>query len=841
MRAQTCVLVCKHGLHTEMNFSGKIFTFFYGLIVLVVLAVSVLAARAARSRLTLEHLNRYRALGASLAESLTLMEALGEQVSLNALYALRSIESTSGRPSDQELDELARSFGVTSFYITDEKGRFVRSSDTPLDQQTQSIFGFCDDYRLLLTGKSVVEVTPIVIGNPTPRPTKFVSIANASRDGILESSYDLRFIGKILDKIVQGDVGVSTAALFSPNGTLLGEMDTGGELHWRNRDLPFVPWFGERLQSTFTDFSTRVQASTKQCCECRIDGVSKEKLEYHYVLRFRVSSAALINDIVRVQFAIGSVATVVAAVAALLAHLLAKRLVIGLKSIEETAAQIMASGSLTGRVPAPSGQDEVFRLAQTFNSMMASLEQAVGKSVEAERLGAIEKVASQVAHDIRSPLAAVKMVAADLTQIPEDARCLMRSAVFRIEDIANHLLNVRKGRVSESDAADCHLASDIVETLVSEKRTEYREHLRINIEAQVSASAYGTFICVNATPLKNVLSNLINNAVDALADKRGHVSVEVRLENVQVVIEVRDDGCGIPEELLSKLGEAELTHGKNNGNGIGVASAQQVIKAWKGDLEYDSTIGQGTTARIRLPVAKAPRWFCPALILGARAKVVVLDDDVSIHHIWSERFERLGGIEVIHLSTPDSLASWLEGPGPDVSDLFLMDHELLGVRVDGLDLIKTHGLQEQSVLVTSRAQEAPVLARAEVLGVQIVPKSAAPHIPMRHMVPDNRSTIILIDDDHLVRRMWTSVASSHNKTVDAFERLAEFLRVADGVDPSTPIYVDLNLGNGERGDAASKVLHRRGFQRIFYATGDRMNRAEVPPWISGVCGKEGPF
>ncbi len=251
--------------------------------------------------------------------------------------------------------------------------------------------------------------------------------------------------------------------------------------------------------------------------------------------------------------------------------------------------------------------------------------------------------------------------------------------------------------------------------LVCEKRTEFR---------------------VNPTRLKSVFSNLINNAVEAIDNANGQVTIGLKVNEVRVIIEVKDNGRGMPAEVCEKLGKTEVSYGKKQGNGIGVLSTARIIQGWQGYLTYASSPGVGTVAYLILPLAEPPAWFCPELILQKNMTVIILDDDVSIHHIWSERFERYADVKIEHLSTPDGLASWLAQKQSDGPELLLMDHELLGFAKDGLDLIQEHHLQERAVLVTSRAQEAEVLKRSQGMGVRIVPKSAAPSIPLRHVGPE---------------------------------------------------------------------------------------------------------
>src|SRR5206468_1552475 len=86
------------------------------------------------------------------------------------------------------------------------------------------------------------------------------------------------------------------------------------------------------------------------------------------------------------------------------------------------------------------------------------------------------------------------------------------------------------------------------------------------------------------------------------------------------------------------------TFGKADGHGLGLYGAQQVLKAWGGELRIASVPGEGTTVTVRLPRAETPCWFVPRLELRPGAAVVVLDDELSMHQLWAERFHRLGSV-----------------------------------------------------------------------------------------------------------------------------------------------------------------------------------------------------
>jgi PAS domain S-box-containing protein len=101
--------------------------------------------------------------------------------------------------------------------------------------------------------------------------------------------------------------------------------------------------------------------------------------------------------------------------------------------------------------------------------------------------------------------------------------------------------------------------------------------------------------------LRQVWLNLVNNALDAMAGK-GELTVRWRVTDAQrALVEVEDQGAGIPPEVLPRVGEPFFTT-KNGGTGLGVAIAQRIVERHGGTLGFESTPGRGTIARVSLPV-----------------------------------------------------------------------------------------------------------------------------------------------------------------------------------------------------------------------------------------------
>ncbi len=360
-------------------------------------------------------------------------------------------------------------------------------------------------------------------------------------------------------------------------------------------------------------------------------------------------------------------------------------------------------------------------------------------------LSATKLISSQVAHDIRSPLASLEMLTDDMSNFPEDKRVVLRSAINRIRDIANSLLQDSKEAfinlsplegsitVFSSEITKDVLLLPLMESLVSEKRMQFRKKLGLSINLIRTPSSYGVFSKVQVTEFKRVLSNLIDNAVESIIDSSGSVNISLSVEDFCSAILIEDTGKGICAENLKRLGERGATFNKEGGSGLGLYHAVNTIKSWGGALTVDSKEREGTRIFIKLPLVEPLAWFVPVLKLNEKSKLVIFDDDMSIHEIWKSRMSTMNRADVnlIHLSNSFDLRKYFGNHFDDLENiLFLMDFEILSAEETGLDLIIELGLNKYCALVTSRYDDERIQQTCVRLGIKLIPKSMCSLIPI---------------------------------------------------------------------------------------------------------------
>lgn len=495
------------------------------------------------------------------------------------------------------------------------------------------------------------------------------------------------------------------------------------------------------------------------------------------------------------------------------------------------------------------------------------------ESIKLESQSKLSRLSKQVAHDIRSPLSALNLVISSFKDIPEEKRLIIRNAVQRINDIANDLLQKsKKTEVTILDGVNkCEnlanlknntvslkptvlLLPTVIDSIVSEKRTQYRDKMKIRIEADLKNS-FGVFAIANASELSRVISNLINNSVEAFTDSSGEIVIGVRSFQEQAKIFVKDNGRGIPNEIIKKMGQFGISFGKDmsnsdSGNGIGIYHAKKTIESWQGQFAIQSTIGVGTLIEIFLPKSQNPKWFASEILIPSGTTVVSVDDDLSIHQIWKDRLETLVAnsfdIKLISFTSTNEFMNFQL----DESMIFLVDYEFLNQNLSGLDLILNRNLNSKAILVTSRHDELNIQEICERNQIKILPKQLAGFVPINikpklQKTMDKKLDYILLDNDPLIRSTWKINAESQGHQIKIYSNNSELMADIATIDNSTRLYIDSNLGldrqgNEIKGEDIAREIFELGFFNIFLATGYEPDKFSTLSFLKGVVGKDPP-
>lgn len=216
----------------------------------------------------------------------------------------------------------------------------------------------------------------------------------------------------------------------------------------------------------------------------------------------------------------------------------------------------------------------------------------------AEQLAMVGELAAGIAHEIRNPLTVVKgfvQFRGPDQPLGEDNYSLILSEVERIEALINEFLLFSKPRTLETKV--CRVEEIVKDTVLMTKS----HAIMHNVDIVDIYAPYLPSVEVDPSLLKQVFVNLIKNAIEAMPDG-GVLTVTVYVRAQKMMIEFKDDGVGMNQEVLRNIGTPFFST-KETGTGMGVANSLIIMRRLGGNIEYESIPGKGTTATVILPLS----------------------------------------------------------------------------------------------------------------------------------------------------------------------------------------------------------------------------------------------
>ncbi|WP_079912080.1 PAS domain-containing sensor histidine kinase [Paenibacillus sp. 32352] len=219
--------------------------------------------------------------------------------------------------------------------------------------------------------------------------------------------------------------------------------------------------------------------------------------------------------------------------------------------------------------------------------------------LQAEKLTAVGQLAASIAHEIRNPLTSLKgfvqLIEQTLPGVSEHYFRIMKDELKRIELITSELLYLAKPQAQEFKSEQIsQIIQDVILLMGSQALIHNVEIRTFHLEELPAVQ------CV-AAQLKQVFINVIKNAMEAMPDG-GKIDIMASRPNPDLImIQIKDQGKGIPEEHISQIGSPFYST-KENGTGLGMMATQQIIHSHNGTLKISSSEGQGTTIHIGLPI-----------------------------------------------------------------------------------------------------------------------------------------------------------------------------------------------------------------------------------------------
>jgi two-component system sensor histidine kinase MprB len=284
------------------------------------------------------------------------------------------------------------------------------------------------------------------------------------------------------------------------------------------------------------------------------------------------------------------------ALAALLGRLVAGAAVQPLKHLTQTTEHVTRTQDLSGRIE-PAGEDEIGRLASSFNAMLDALEGSMN-ALDAS-VGSQRQLVADASHELRTPVTSLRTNIELLQQIGpqmdagEHSR-LLDEVVEQLEDLTsliNDLIDLARGEEPDAEVEDVRLDILVEESVQKAHRRAASTPLRLDLDPAI----------LSAVParLERAVSNLIDNAMKYSPPEE---PVEISLHGKELT--VRDHGPGIAAEDLPHIFDRFYRGAEARGrpgSGLGLAIVRQVAAQQSGAISAESAPGGGTLMRLRLP------------------------------------------------------------------------------------------------------------------------------------------------------------------------------------------------------------------------------------------------
>lgn len=276
------------------------------------------------------------------------------------------------------------------------------------------------------------------------------------------------------------------------------------------------------------------------------------------------------------------------ALSCLLAWWLARRVVRPLRQLAEAVPAVGGDKALPA-LPTERG-DEIGLLAQAMASTHASILDERERRRAAERLALLGRMATSLAHEVRNPVAAIRLHAQLLDGAPpEDAAAsarLIESEAARIEALVSQWMRYAKpGPVVKQPIKVVALVREAVVIM-----TPQAAHANVSLEEQSESENWS--LDGDRPRLLQVLNNLLLNAIQAMP-RGGRVTITVK----EPCIEIADQGAGFSEAALARLGEPFYSE-KEGGMGLGLAVSREIVEAHNGRLSVTNAATGGALVRL---------------------------------------------------------------------------------------------------------------------------------------------------------------------------------------------------------------------------------------------------
>lgn len=374
-------------------------------------------------------------------------------------------------------------------------------------------------------------------------------------------------------------------------------------------------------------------------------------------------------------------------------------------------------------------------IISSLNELQEQIKRYQGSKEKAAVASAIVEERFKISHNIRSLFQSITCFQSSISSVlTETKRQQFRHIITGLKGILIELVNDNIKDFASLDnpkagfkehIKQINLSHNLVDldlmirSFISQKQNELQS-MDLFILLKYESHKHNAFVEIPQCELKSILSNLVNNSLDAGASE---IRVTLNREPNGFSIEIFDDGKGVPMEIEKDIFERDFSFGKKNGTGYGLYHAKMFLQSWNGCIKLKKSDDKGACFKLDLPV-----WEPISLKLESGATVVILDDDEKIHDIWRKKLSSIGKeLDIKNFYTPKQFRKWFvtnENISLRKEQFFFFIDSNLGEGLErGEQLIQNLGLEERSVLVSHRFDDLKTLNFCKQYNINLLPKS----------------------------------------------------------------------------------------------------------------------
>lgn len=292
--------------------------------------------------------------------------------------------------------------------------------------------------------------------------------------------------------------------------------------------------------------------------------------------------------------------------------------------LTDTAAAIASSREFSRRVPGEQGRDELGRLASTFNDMLTSLEQVYAGQ---------QRFLADASHELRAPLTLIQ-ANLELARRPEIPQADQATAIdkayaetSRLSRLVGDLLALARADAGMPIRRERVELDRLLLEVLGETRRLAPSH-RLAVDELEPSTVSG-----DGDRLRQLMRILLDNALK-YTPPRGRIAVGLACDGATAIISVRDSGVGIPPEHLPHVFERFYRGDPGRardpgGTGLGLPIGRWIVEQHGGSIELASRPGEGTEARVRLPLGRASSRGAQSRFSGRSGENITWEEDAE--------------------------------------------------------------------------------------------------------------------------------------------------------------------------------------------------------------------